>query len=176
MKSSTLKIFFNAASEGRVDQMRDIINRYSGIFKLRNKGTDHQAIYYAVKNLKKEATLYLLKSGLKLSHKELNSLISYEWYGSLASFYFLLEIGPELTSESFGLSHIDFKKWIHDKYIKTYYTHRNVDRLIKFLESTEKEIDWQKYLDEFLVYYGSSHNRNSNHVQFIRELKLRTLV
>lgn len=176
MKSSTLKIFFNAASEGRVDQMRDIINRYPGIFKLRNKGTDHQAIYYAVKNLKKEATLYLLKSGLKLSHKELNSLIFYEWYGSLASFYFLLEIGPELTSESLGLSHIDFKKWIYDKYINTYFQHRNIDRLIKFYESVQKETDWQKVLDQYNSYNGIIPNGNSNHIKFIRELKLRTLV
>lgn len=176
LKSSTLKIYFNAAAEGNVGLLRKIHFDHPGLFNYYNKNTEHKAIYYAVKNQRKEATLYLLELGSRLSHKELNRLITFEWYGSLASFYFLLDVGPSLMSESNGLSHIDFKKWLKDKYLITYYTHRNIDRLVKFLESIGDEIDWQKYLDDFTKYSGPAPNKNTNHLKFIRELKLKTIL
>lgn len=174
MKSSTIKIYFNAVAEGDVELLRQLLIRHPSLLNLNNKNTYHKAIYYAAKNLKKEATLYLLNRGLKLSHRELDRLITHEWYGNLASLYFLIDIGENICGESEGLSKIDFRFWIEEKYIQTYYTHRNIERLIKFFESSKREVNWQSILEQYLRYSGSS--QNSNHLKFVRELKLRTLL
>ena len=175
MKSSTLKIYFNAAAEGNVEQLQQLLIRYPVLLNFRNKNTEHQSIYYAIKNLQKETSLFLINRGLKISHKELRKLITHEWYGSLASFYFLLEIGPDIVANPEGIVSIDYKSWLEERYINTYYSHRNIERLIKFLESSKKEINWQDILNEYSTYSGT-HNRNANHLKFLRELKLRTLL
>lgn len=176
MKSSTIKNYFNAAAEGNVELLRTALNKHPKLIDAKNKNTEHTSIYYTVRNLKKDATLYLLKYSPRISHRELNYLISNEWYGSLSSYYFLLEVGRDLYSEAPGISHIDLKTWITNKYIHCYFQHRNIDRLIKFYESIQKETDWQKVLDQYNSYSGNIPNGNSNHIKFIRELKLRTLV
>jgi len=175
MKSSTIKNYFNAAAEGNVELLRSYVNTNPQLLKQTNKNTSYTSIYYAVKNMKKDATIFLIKNGLRLTNKELNSLIGYEWYGGLGSYYFLLEISSDLFySDLPGISQIDLKVWLQKKYISTYFTHRNIDRLIKFLESTNKNVNWQDILDQYLKYSGD-HSRNSNHLTFVRELKLRVL-
>lgn len=156
-------MFFNSAAEGKIDQLSKILKDHPRAIKL-TSGSNHIAIYYSVKNLKKDTTNFLLDRGSpKLSIKTIDRLIHSEWYGSISSFYFLLKIGTSLIEETYSYS--QYRKHLIDTYISICFSQRNIEKLDNFLESTKTEIDLLKYMNVRSV--------KPKDIEFNRELKLR---
>lgn len=169
---SVKKQYITCCSTGDTNGVKNLILKYSSILSLTNGSNSNykNGLYYAVRNLKMDTTIFLLYHGLKLDNKDIRDLI-HDWKASIESYKFLKEIGTIIYElDCFPMP---YNEWLI-YYYKSYCFSHNVLGSYYSIMRIEKIYN-KENLEKLLLEY-KKYSSSDKYISSLRDLQLRILL
>jgi hypothetical protein len=169
--ANTKKNFFNAASNGMLTELKEIVSKYPILLKIGNRNSDELAIFYSIRNRQVETTLYLLEMGQSFDITKVHRAI-YNSNKPNLTYHFFLEINNR--KHIFGtIDGQDFENWLFIRCKQRSYMTDNITSIEKLME-LKGISDWRQILNEYKEERKNATGPRAK--QTIRDLTLKYLL
>jgi hypothetical protein len=176
VSSGDKKKFFNAAANGLLTHLIELVSKKPDLLKIGNKDSGKLGIFYSLKNKHLETTLFLYKMGQRFSDGELRSIIFSSRKADL-DYLFLTNLFSRIEFNFENKSKEEFNEWIIDRLKYSCYNRNDIVTLERLYQTIGITPDWNKILTEYRTYKNIGKGTpNINTIPFIREITLKYLL
>jgi hypothetical protein len=172
IKSSVKKNYINFCAIGDIDKIEKLIANHPALLKY--SAEYGNGIYYTIKNLKTDATRYLINKGIRIDNKSIRSLINTKWRASTESYLFLKEFGTDIyRRDEYPMP---YNEWLYLTYFDWCFKSYSFDKIYKLMKI--ENLYNKENLEKLLNDYNSITNikLNKNYTTNIRDIQLNILL